>query len=299
MNKILSSLLVIIAILLPIKSQAKINIFACEPEWQSLAKEIGKDYVKSYSATNARQDPHYIRAKPSLIAKIRKADLLICSGSDLEVGWLPILLSKAKVNVQIGQEGNLMASNFVPQIEKPEVLDRSMGDVHPQGNPHIHLDPYNILLVAKELNNRLKNIDPDNSHNYQKNYNNFVQKWKNSIKKWEKQALRLKGIKVLPYHKSFSYLFNWLKINEIVTLESKPGIAPTTKHLEKLLVLLNNEQIKFITLTPYDSKDASNWLNKKTKIKELTLPYTVGGNENSKDLFSLFDNIIFLMINNI
>jgi zinc/manganese transport system substrate-binding protein len=290
------SLMAVSLLISPITAQAKVNIFACEPEWESLGMEIGGSYVKTFSATNAKQDPHYIRAKPSLIAKIRTADLIICSGSDLEVGWLPILLSKANKNIQIGKVGYLMASDFVPKIEKPEILDRSMGDIHPQGNPHIHLNPHNILLIAEELNNRLKKIDPSNSKNYQNNYDNFTSKWSNSISIWEARALKLQGLKIAVHHKSFSYLIDWLKLDEVATLESKPGIAPTSSHLESLLISLRKEPVKFIIRTPYDPKDASNWVSKKTQIKELVLPYTVGGNEQSNDLLSLFDNTINLML---
>lgn len=280
----------------PISTQAKVRVFACEPEWQSLSQEIGKNYVEAFSATSATQDPHYIRAKPSLISKIRKADLLICSGSDLEVGWLPILLSKANKNIQIGKIGNLMASDFVPKIEKSEVLDRSMGDIHPSGNPHVHLNPHNILLIARELNNRLKKIDPNNSKNYQKNHDNFVSKWKSSIKLWEVRASKLSGVKVAAHHKSFSYLIDWLKLDEMAILESKSGIAPTSRHLENLLVSLRKEPAKFIIRTPFDPEDASDWISRKTKIKELILPYTVGGDKQNNNLFSLFDNTINLML---
>jgi len=280
----------------PITTQAKVRVFACEPEWKSLSQEIGKNYVEVFSATSATQDPHYIRTKPSLISKIRKADLLICSGSDLEVGWLPILLSKAHKNIQIGKIGNLMASEFVPKIGKSKILDRSMGDIHPSGNPHIHLNPHNILLIARELNDRLKKIDPNNSKNYQKNHDNFVSKWKNSIKLWEVRALKLKGIKIVVHHKSFSYLIDWLKLDEIATLESKPGIAPTSRHLESLLIALRKDPAKFIIKTPFDPEDASDWISRKTKIKDLILPYTVGEDKENNNLFSLFDNTINLML---
>lgn len=288
-------LLATIYLMSPFAAHAKVNIFACEPEWKSLSKEIGGDYVESFSATSSLQNPHYIRAKPSLIAKIRKADLLICSGSDLEVGWLPVLLTKGNRNIQMGKIGYFMASDFVKRIEQSEILDRSMGDIHPQGNPHIHLNPYNILVVAKELNDRLQRIDPNNAQNYQTNYDDFVNRWNKAIINWERKARKLQGIKVIPHHKSFSYLIDWLKMDEIATLESKPGIAPTSKHLEDLLILSRRDRIGFIIRTPFDPQDASNWLAKKTNIKELILPYTVGGEQNN-DLFSLFDNTISLLI---
>ena len=146
-----------------LSAHATLQVFACEPEWAALASEVGGDKVVSFSATHAQQDPHYIRARPSLISKARRADLIICSGADLEIGWLPLLLERAGSNVQPGRLGNLMAFHYVPLLEIPVVVDRSMGDVHPDGNPHIHLDPYNILRVAEELSDRLISLDGSNS----------------------------------------------------------------------------------------------------------------------------------------
>lgn len=276
--------------------QAKINVFACEPEWKSLVDEIGGDNIDSFSATSAKQDPHYIRAKPSLIAKIRKSDLLICSGADLEVGWLPILLQKANSTVQPGKIGNLMVSDVVTLIEKPKILDRSMGDVHPDGNPHSHLNPYNILLVAKELNNRFQKIDSDNASNYQMRYEAFVKKWQNAIKIWEAKAEILKNVKIVVYHKSFNYLINWLQMEEVASLEVRPGIPPTVSHLENLLQDLRNNPPAFIIKSPYDPDDASNWLSEKAGIKTIILPYTIGGDKEAIDLFTLFERMINLMI---
>lgn len=278
-------------------AQAKVNIFACEPEWKSLVDEIGKEKVKSFSATFASQDPHHIRAKPSLIAKIRNADLLICSGADLEVGWLPLLLKQGSANIWHGEIGNLMVSDIVTLIEKPtKELDRSHGDVHAQGNPHSHLNPYNILIVAKEINNRLQKIDSDNSKIYQRNYENFVKRWKKSIKSWERKASRLKNVNILVHHKSFSYLIEWLKMKEVATLEVKPGIPPTARHLQNLLDIVKEKPVKFVIRAPYDEKRASQWIADKISIKEITLPFTVGGDEESGDLFMLFERTIDLMI---
>jgi zinc/manganese transport system substrate-binding protein len=287
-------LVIIFAIFIAFSANAKdkINIFTCEPEWKDLAKQIAKDNATYFSATNSNQDPHHIRAKPSLIAKIRKADLLICTGADLEIGWLPLLLEKASANLQEGRVGNIIATNYVKTIQKASKIDRSMGDVHPHGNPHIHLDPRNILIIAREIKNRLKEIDinEENHINYQNNYDNFVKKWQESIKKWQKEAINLRNINIISYHKSFSYLFKWLNINEIATLEPKPGLNPTPKHLKKILELTKNEKIKFIVRANYEQEYASNWVAKRSNIKQLTLPMTIDKNQ---DLFDLFDNIIY------
>jgi zinc/manganese transport system substrate-binding protein len=288
------SILLLLKFLLTTSSLAsdQLNIFACEPEWKSLAEEIGGDKVKAISATHAKQDPHHIRARPSLIAKIRRADLIFCSGAGLEVGWMPILLQKANSKVQPGKLGYFMASNYTPVLDIPESVDRSHGDVHPEGNPHIHLDPHNILLVAKELNRRLAAIDSKNKTYYQDNYNKFINKWKKSILLWEKNIENLKGKRIIIHHKSFDYLLHWMKLDEVASLEVKPGIPPTASHLKNILENINNNPADIIVISPYDPSEGALWLSKQTKIPVVTLPYTIGGNEESINLFALFDSSI-------
>tara|TARA_Y100001935_G_scaffold51450_2_gene43001 strand:- start:20227 stop:21138 length:912 start_codon:yes stop_codon:yes gene_type:complete len=275
----------------------KLNIFACEPEWKSLAEEIGGDMVKAFSATHAKQDPHYIRARPSLISKIRRADLIFCSGAGLEVGWMPILVQKARSQVQPGNIGYFMASKYTPVIDIPNEIDRGHGDVHPEGNPHVHLDPHNILLVAKELNRRLSIIDSKNKSFYQEQYNNFVDKWQNSILRWNKEIESIKGKRIIIHHKSFDYLFNWLQLNEIASLEVKPGIPPTASHLKNILENTNKSSVDIIVVSPYDPTEGALWLSEKTQIPVVTLPYTIGGNEESNNLIALFDSSIKILQN--
>ena len=275
----------------------QLNIFACEPEWKALADEIGGNKVKSISATHAKQDPHHIRARPSLIAKIRRADLIFCSGAGLEVGWMPILIQKARSQVQPGNIGYFMASKYTPVIDIPNKIDRSHGDVHPEGNPHVHLDPHNILLVAKELNRRLSIIDSKNKSFYQEQYNNFVDKWQNSISRWNKEIESIKGKRIIIHHKSFDYLFNWLQLNEIASLEVKPGIPPTTSHLKNILENTNKSSVDIIVVSPYDPTEGALWLSEKTQIPVVTLPYTIGGNEESNNLIALFDSSIKILQN--
>ncbi len=279
----------------PLTAQAEVKIFACEPEWAALAKEIGGDKVEAFSATHARQDPHYIRARPSLIAKARKADLILCSGAGLEVGWLPILLQKAGGGVQPGTVGYLMAAEVVPVLEKPAVVDRSMGDIHPEGNPHVHLNPHNVRLVAKELSKRLESIDAANADFYQSRLEDFAVRWSQSIVRWENQASGLKGVPVVVHHKAFIYLLDWLGLKLVASLEPKPGIPPTTSHLEGLLQQLKSKPADVIIRTPHESNDASEWLSEKTGIPAIVLPYTIAGDAESGDLFALFDRSISLL----
>ena len=188
----------------------ELNVFACEPEWKSLVEEIGGEKVKAISATHAKQDPHYIRARPSLISKIRRADLIFCSGAGLEVGWMPILIQKAKAEVQPGSIGYLMASKYTPIIDIPKSIDRGHGDIHPEGNPHVHLDPNNIPIIAKELYRRLVIIDPINKSYYNSRYNNFISRWDKSLLEWEKEIQDIKGKNIVIHHKSFDYMFYWM-----------------------------------------------------------------------------------------
>ena len=279
----------------PLTARGEVNIFACEPEWASLAEEVGGNKVNAFAATHARQDPHHIRARPGLIAKARHADLIFCSGAGLEVGWLPVLLQKAGADVQPGSTGYLMASEFVHVLEKPVTVDRSQGDVHPEGNPHIHLNPHNILLMAKELTRRLVAIDTANAEFYRNRLEGFITRWQEAATRWKREALGLKEMTVVVHHRAFSYLLDWLDMKAVASLEPKPGIPPTVSHLESLLKQLKATHVSVIIRTPYEPDDASEWLSEKTNTPALVLPYTVGGDHKSGDLFALFDRSIVLL----
>lgn len=272
---------------------ADVRVFACEPEWAALAREVGGDRIDAYSATHARQDPHHIRARPSLIARIRRADLVVCSGADLEVGWLPLLMQRgARAGVQPGTTGYLMAADHVPVLEKPAVLDRSLGDLHPGGNPHVHLDPRNLVILAKELSRRLMKIDPPNADYYQKRFMEFQSVWRTAIDDWKTRVSKLSGMPIIVHHKSYTYLIDWIGLKEVATLEVKPGIPPTASHLNGLLRSAGAQKVKAILRTPYDPADASEWLSAKTGIAALKLPYTVDRNAPPGSLAKLFDRTI-------
>ena len=274
-------------------AQAALNVFACEPEWAALAHEIGGDKVSVYQATTGLQDPHRIEARPSLIARMRSADLLICSGADLEVGWLPLLLqTSGNAKLQAGQPGNFMASDFVARLEVPTAVDRAQGDIHPYGNPHIHLDPRNVQRVAQALGERLAKVDGASAAYYQSRAKEFDARWRKAIADWETRAAPLKGMKLVPYHKDQAYLIHWLGLVEEMNIEPKPGIPPSAGHLTDLLVKLKEQPADAITRNAYQDPKAVEWLSERTKIPGVTLPYTVGGTPEAKDLFSLFDETI-------
>ena len=278
-------------------ARAGVRVFTCEPEWAALAEAIGGDRVDATSATNALQDPHYVQARPGLIAGIRKADLLICAGSGLEDAWLPLLLRKGNnARIQPGQPGYLMASQYVTRLEIPAVLDRAQGDLHAQGNPHIQTDPHNIALVARVVAERLQQIDPGNASDYQRGLADFEQKWNEAISRWQRQAAPLRGKKVVLHHRSWVYLDHWLGLEEVGTLESKPGVPPSAAYLSQLLARLETSSADVIIRTPYQDSQASEWLTQHTGIPNAVLPFTVGGSPEASDLYSLFEVTINILL---
>jgi len=272
---------------------AALNVLACEPEWGELAKEIGGDRINIYVATNALQDPHHIEARPSLIARARNADLVVCTGAQLEIGWLPLLQTQSgNSRIQAGQPGYFEASRYVLKLEVPQQVDRVQGDVHPAGNPHIHLSPYNIEKVATALSERMAQINGVDAAYYQKRTEAFLSRWRQAILQWEQRAAPLKGMPLVVYHKNFSYLINWLGMKIIGDLEPKPGLPPTTAHLSELLASLASTPARAVVRAPYNDPRAVDWLAERAKLPAVMLPFTVGGSPLAQDLFSLYDDTL-------
>ena len=280
-------------LLSPVLAAADLKVFACEPEWAALAIEIGGKAIKASSATNALQDPHYIQARPSLISKVRRADIVICSGGQLEIGWLPMLLNKgSNPGVMPGNPGYFVASDYVKRLDVAATVDRSQGDVHPQGNPHVQTNPHNILLIADALAARMAELDADNESAYQSGLVDFSQRWREAISGWEARASSLRGKRVITHHKSWVYLESWLGMEELANLEPVPGIPPTAGHLSRLLKRFGEDGADIIIHAPFQSEKASKWLSERTGIPEIMLPLTIGGSDEAKDLFSWFDDIL-------
>ena len=272
---------------------AALNIFACEPEWGALARELGGEKVNVYTAVGALQDPHHIEARPSLIARARSADLVVCSGAELEVGWLPLVRTQSgNARIQSGQPGDFEAARYIVALEVPQRLDRAQGDVHAAGNPHIHLDPRNIAMVAAALAQRMAQLDSAEAENYRTRSKAFLERWQQAIARWEKQAAPLKGMSVVVYHKDLTYLIDWLGMREAGALEPKPGLPPTTAHLSELLARLAKHPAAVIVRSAYSDPRAGAWLSERAKIPTVMLPYTVGGTDKAQDLFGLFDDTL-------
>ena len=291
MMKTLFTGLLLLLVTLP--ASATLNVFACEPEWASLVHELGHDNIKVFSATTAQQDPHRIQARPSLIAKMRRADLVVCTGADLEIGWLPILLRRAaNPKVQPGQPGYFAAAQYVSLLDKPTRLDRAEGDIHAAGDPHIHLNPNNISRVSKALTDTLVAIDPENAIVYKKNRDDFLIRWLQAVERWEQQAKTLRNLRVVTQHKSWAYLLDWLGIQEIARLEPKPGIPPSTAYLGQVLESLQHQSANAILIANYQSPKPAKWLQQRTGIPIIMLPYTIGGSNDADNLFRLFDTTL-------
>jgi len=270
-----------------------LNILACEPEWGALARELGGDQVRVAVAATALQDPHRIEARPSLIARARDASLVVCTGAELEVGWLPLLQSQSgNGKIQVGQPGYFEAASAVPLLERPARIDRSLGDVHPAGNPHIHLDPRNIERVASALQERMAQLDPPQADYYRQRTAAFLQRWREAVQRWERQAAPLKDMPLVVYHRDLSYLIAWLGMREVGALEPKPGLPPSSAHLAQLLGELKRMPARAVLRSAYNDPRPAEWLAGQARIPAVMLPYTVGGTDKAKDLFGLYEDTL-------
>ncbi len=234
-----------------------------------------------------------MEARPSLIARVRSADLLICTGSELEIGWLPLLLTQSgNSRIQLGAPGYFEASQYAVKLEIPKLVDRSLGDVHPSGNPHVHLDPRNVARVADALAQRLVQLDPANADAYKARGSSFRERWRAATSRWERDAARLKGVPIVVYHRDMSYFLDWTGMREAGSLEPKPGLPPTPAHLAELVERMKREPAKVVVYSAYNSPRAAEFLSERTGIPAVMLPFTVGGTDKAKDLFGLFDDTI-------
>ncbi len=267
-----------------------LQVFATVPEWGALARELGGDDVTVYTATTALQNVHRIQARPSLIAKYRQAELLLCTGADLEVGWLPALAEKGNnPRVAPGAPGFFEAFRHVRMLEVPAVLDRSLGDVHPYGNPHIQADARNILAIAGPLAQRMAQLDPAHAEAYRARLARFEERWRAALARWEAQARPLSGVPVVTTHRDSPYLFAWLGLREVATLEPRPGIPPSAGHLEKVLAGLKAQPARLVLRAAYQDDKPALWIAQRAGVPVVELPFTVGGAPGADDLFGYFD----------
>lgn len=293
MAPIFRSMVVLFALVFSAPALAALSVFATLPEWGALVEELGGDKVKVYVATNALQDAHHVEAKPSLIARARTTDLVVATGAELEIGWLPLVTQQAgNPAIQPGKAGYFEAAQYVTLLEKPVRLDRAEGDVHPGGNPHLQTDPRNIAKVAAPLTARLAELDPQNAAYYRARHQAFAERWAAAVARWERDAAPIKGVPIVVQHKAFTYLETWLGLNEIAALEPKPGVEPTTAHLASVLALLQRQPAKMVLRAAYQNGRPAEWIAERAKINVVVLPFTVGGDDAARDLYGLYDDTI-------
>ena len=293
MHNYLIILNIIFYFTLSLPAHAALNIFACEPEWAALAQELAGDKASIYAATNAMQDPHHVEARPSLIAKARRAQLVVCTGAELETGWLPLILREsANPDIAEGKPGNFEAAHYVRMLEVPGRLDRAEGDVHAGGNPHIQLDARNYLPIAEALSARMGKLDPDYAAHYSQRLQNFKLNWQAAIRRWEVLAAPLKAQPVLVQHRAYPYLLNWLGMKQVAELEAKPGMEPSAAHLAQVLSQLQSSPARMVIRAAYQDAKPSEWIAQHARLNAVELPFSVGGSAAAKDLYGMFDDTI-------
>ncbi len=274
-------------------ANADLKIFATVPEWGALAETLGGTKVTVFTATTGLQDPHRIQARPSLIAKARTANLVIATGGGLEDGWLPVVQREASnAEVMPNRPGYLAATQYVRMLDVPAVVDRTMGDVHAGGNPHIQTDPRNLLPIAKAISARMQQLDPENAAYYQTQLSQFDQRWQANLQRWQQQAAPLRGVKVWYQHDGYPYMNAWLGLNQVGVLEPRPGVEPSSRQLADILQRQHSVQGRIVIASAYLNDAPSKWLAEKANIPEVVLPFTVGGNEQVKNLQALYDDTL-------
>ena len=270
---------------------AILHVVSSIPTLGSLAREVGGNRVEVESLGKGYQDPHFIEAKPNLMLVLNRADLLLYVGLELEIGWLPpLVLGSRNPKIQPGEPGNLDCSRAIPVLDIPTTkIDRSMGDIHPQGNPHYWLPPDNARIIAREIAQRLEQLDPDGRAQYEKNLASFQARVDAKAKEWAPLAAKVKGARVATYHKSWSYVSQWLGLQEIGYVEPKPGIPPDPQHLARLIALMKEKQAKLLLMEDFYNKNVASLVAEKAGAKLLDLPTDVGATPQIKDWFGLVD----------
>ena len=276
---------------LALAAQAKLNVVATMPDFGALAQEIGGDKVKITSIARGTEDPHFVDAKPSYIRVLNQADVLLEGGAELEIGWLPPLVNGARNSKILGDApGHVILSRGIRLLEVPTgPVDRSMGDVHPLGNPHFWLDPENGKIMAGTLAETFSKLDPANAASYEANLKNFNERLDKKTAEWTKALAPYRGTKVVTYHKSLTYFLERFGFELAGTIEPKPGIEPSPSYVNALVPRLKSAGAKLVLVEPFRPRKTPTIVAQAIGAELLLLPASVNGNEKVKDYFSLFD----------
>ena len=281
----------------PAHGASKFYVVTATTDLAALAQEVGGDHIEVESIARGYQDPHFVEAKPSFLLKLRKADLLIVVGLQLEIGWLPPLITQCgNPRIQVGAAGYLDASQFAEILEIPTTqVTRAQGDVHPLGNPHYWLDPENSRRIARGIEQKLAEMRPNDASYFEQRFQGFSQRLTQEEKRWGDEAKPLRGLKVVTYHRSWPNFAKYFGLNVVGYVEPRPGIPPSPAHTLELIQLMKRENVKIILVEPYFDLKTPNAVARDTGGKVLVLTPSVGGEKEVTDYFKLFDYDIALL----
>ena len=291
MKKVISLLFCLLA---PLASLAKLNVVTTTTDLKNLVELVGGDNVVVDSFCKGTQDPHYLEAKPSFMLKAHSADLLVSVGFDLEVGWLPLIIRGARnPKIREGGVGSFVAGAFIEALEKksPGSVSRADGDVHPEGNPHFLLDPQNALVVAEKLKNKLSELDPANAAIYTANFTKFADQLKVKLTDWQRRVG--KDVKVITYHKTFTYFFHRFNITNVAILEPKPGVAPTAQHIIEVMRQAKSAGVRLALIENYFDPTVAKRVAKDVPgMSVAVVPVAVGGTASVLNIFDLYELLV-------
>lgn len=278
---------------------AKLKVVTTTSDLASITKEVGGDFVDVTSVARGYQDPHFVEAKPSFLLLLKDADLLEVIGLDLEIGWLPPLIDQSRnAKIQVGGPGYLDLSRGVEILDRPNgAVNRSMGDVHPLGNPHYWLDPANAVRIAIQVEQKLEQLQPANAATFKTRLNDFKLRMNEANKRWTAQLAPFKGAKVITYHNSWPNFMRRYGLDVIGYVEPKPGVPPSPSHTFELINLMKTQGANVIIMEPYFDSKTPQSIADRTGASLLVLYPSVGGAKTgTDDYFSLFDTNIAKLV---
>ena len=291
--------LLAIALLAGAAQAKKLDVITSTTDMAALAQEVGGDKINVEALAKGYQDPHFVEPKPSFLLKLRHTDLLIVVGLDLEIGWLPPLITQSgNPKIQVGGSGYLDASQFAEILDKPTgTITRAMGDVHPLGNPHYWLDPDNGRRIAKGIAGKLSELDPPDAAYFQQRFQDFDKRLTDAEKRWDTEMAPYRGRKVVTYHTSWSNFARHFGVAVDGYIEPRPGIPPTPQHTLEIINLMKRDNVKVVMVEPYFDLKTPNSIGAATGAKVIVMLPSVGGEKEATDYFKLFDYDLGLLTN--
>ncbi|MGB9599640.1 MAG: metal ABC transporter substrate-binding protein, partial [Myxococcota bacterium] len=271
----------------------KVNVIVSYPYQASIVKEIGREIVEVSTLAKGTEDPHFVVPKPSLIGRLRQADILFINGASLEVGFVPPLLKQANnPKINPGADYLIDLSKRVELIDKPDNVSRSEGDIHPEGNPHYYLSYNNFPKIAEGIRDGLVKVRPDKKEFFERNFSELMKRFEENKKRWDESLKKIEGCKLIQYHRMFNYVAKDAKCTIFAEIEPKPGIPPTAKHIEEVIEKSKNERILKVIGDDYHETKSVKRLSEEMKVPYIILPHDVNSLDEVRDIFQMYDIIV-------